>query len=226
MWGREVAGRLAARLGAGLTGDATGLELADGRLVAWKPAFGGQLEAAITSRSRLQMVTVRPGVLPVSVPRAHERLVAEMLAAEPRSRVRVLDTGRDDDVEILATAPVVIGLGAGVDPARYGELDDLLAVLGATLGASRKVTDKAWMPRARQIGITGRSIQPRLYVAVGVSGKFNHVIGVRAAHTVLAINADARAPIFAAADIGIVGDWAEVVALLAERVGGRRASVA
>ena len=94
----------------------------------------------------------------------------------------------------------------------------LAAVLGAELGATRKVTDKGWAPRARQVGITGRSISPRLYVALGTSGKFNHMVGVRAAGTILAINNDPEAFVFEQCDIGIVGDWHEVVPSLATAV--------
>jgi electron transfer flavoprotein alpha subunit len=99
----------------------------------------------------------------------------------------------------------------------------LRTLLDAELGATRKVTDKGWLPRARQIGITGRSIAPRLFVSVGASGKFNHTVGLRAAGTVLAINNDAGAPIFEAADIGIVGDWREVLPVLVEQLRAARA---
>jgi electron transfer flavoprotein alpha subunit len=111
---------------------------------------------------------------------------------------------------------VVVGVGRGVDPADYGALDALRLALGAELGATRKVTDEGWLPRSRQVGITGRSIAPRLYVSIGASGKFNHVVGVRAAGTVLAINPDPSAPVFDAADVGIVGAWRDAVPLLVE----------
>ena len=136
------------------------------------------------------------------------------LTVEPRGRVRVLARDRDDDLDVLAEATVVVGVGTGVAPDEYPALDPLLAALGAELGATRKVTDKGWLPRARQIGITGRTIAPRLYVAIGLAGKFNHMVGVRAAGTVLAINPDPDALVFGAADIGIVGDWHDVVPLL------------
>jgi electron transfer flavoprotein alpha subunit len=108
----------------------------------------------------------------------------------------------------------VVGVGVGIDPADYPLLDPLLAALGAELGATRKVTDRGWLPRARQVGITGRSVAPRLFVSIGASGKFNHAIGVRAARTVLCINSDPGALIFGASDVGIVGDYREVVPLL------------
>ena len=214
-WGREVASRTAAALSAGLTGDAVGLERDGHELVAWKPAFGGRLVAAIRASSPVQLATVRAGVLPRPAPRAHQPSVTERAVA-PRGRVDVLARTRDDDLDVLADAHTVIGVGQGVDPSDYPALDPLLAALGAELGATRKVTDQGWLPRARQIGITGRSIAPRLFISLGASGKFNHMVGVRGATTVLAINTSPDALVFDAADVGIVGDWREVVPLLVE----------
>jgi electron transfer flavoprotein alpha subunit len=222
-FGREVAGRAAAATESGLVGDAIMLSVRDGALVAAKPAFAGALVADITCRSTTQMVTVRPGVLPSPAPRPRDVPILTR-AVGMRGRVRVLSEGRDDDVESLARAQVVIGVGTGVTPEEYQLLGPLAAVLGAELAATRKVTDRGWAPRARQVGITGRSIAPRLYVAVGLSGKFNHMVGVRAAGTILAVNADRGAPVFAHCDVGIVGDWHEVVPLLHQAL--RRAGVA
>ena len=213
-FGREVAGRAAAATGSGLVGDAVALSPRHGRLVAAKPAFAGALVADVSCRSTTQMVTVRPGVLPPPAPRRPSDALVETRAVRTRQRVRVLAERRDDDVETLARAAVVVGVGSGVAPDEYGALSPLAATLGAELAATRKVTDKGWAPRARQVGITGRSIAPRLYIAIGLSGKFNHTVGVRAAGTILAINTDRQAPVFAQCDIGIVGDWREVVPLL------------
>ena len=222
-FGREVAGRAAAATGSGLVGDAVELSCRDGVLVAAKPAFAGALLADITCRSETQMVTVRPGVLPAAPPR-RRAVPAEVAAEVPaRGRVRPVAERRNDDVETLARAEVVIGVGAGVAPDEYEQLSPLAAVLGAELAATRKVTDMGWAPRARQVGITGRSIAPRLYVAVGLSGKFNHMVGVRAAGTVVAVNEDRGAPVFGHCDVGIVGDWHQAVPLLAEAL--RRAVV-
>ena len=220
MWGREVASRIAARLGAGLTGDAVDLTIEAGRLVGWKPAFGGRLVAAITATSPVQMVTVRPGVLTQRSPRAGALPTQEQLAATTTGRIRHLDRGRDDELDALAQAQVVVGVGRGVDPDAYHELDPLVGVLGAELAATRKVTDNGWLPRSRQIGITGRSVSPKLYVALGVSGKFNHLSGVRAAGQILAVNLDRTAPVFDGCDIGLVADWREVVPLLVAEITG------
>ena len=215
-FGREVAGRAAASTGSGLVGDAIALSVLGDRLVAAKPAFAGALVADVTCRSTAQMVTVRPGVLPAPAlqPRHDPPVLTRTVGT--RGRVRVLADRRNDDVETLSQAQVVIGVGSGVAPEEYVELSPLAAVLGAELAATRKVTDKGWAPRARQVGITGRSIAPRLYIAVGLSGKFNHMVGVRAADTILAVNDDRGAPVFEHCDIGVVGDWHTVVPLLQE----------
>ena len=213
-FGREVLGRMAAAIGGGLVGDAIGISVTDGELVAAKPAFSGALVADIFCTSVVRLVTVRPGVLPLLPLREHTPEVSSW-EITPRSRLRLMSQRRDDDVEVLARADAVIGVGAAVRPDDYEDLSPLAALLGAELAATRKVTDKGWAPRARQVGITGRSIAPRLYVALGLSGKFNHMVGVRAAGTILAVNEDPGALVFAQCDIGIVGDWHEVVPALA-----------
>ena len=218
-WGREVAARTAATLGAGLTGDAVALEVDDdGRLVAWKPAFGGAVVAAIHCSSPIQLATVRVGVLPLPGPRQASPAATSSQWFDARSRLRILGRRPEDDVDVLAEARRVVGVGQAVPPERYGELDGLREVLGAELAATRKVTDQGWLPHARQLGITGRAIAPELYVALGTSGKYNHMVGVRAAGTVIAVNPDPAAPVFDFADVGIVGDWAEVVPELERRL--------
>jgi electron transfer flavoprotein alpha subunit len=154
-------------------------------------------------------------MLPQLRPRSRRASTTDRAAA-PRGRIRVLARTRDDDLDVLADAHAVVGVGQGVLPEEYRQLDPLLAVLGAELAATRKVTDQGWLPRARQLGITGRSIAPRLYVALGLSGKFNHMVGVRAAHTVVAINEQPDALVFDVADVGIVGDWHDVVPRLVQ----------
>ncbi len=213
-FGRELLGRLAAATGAGMVGDAVGVAVADGELVAAKPAFSGALVADISFTSDLRLVSVRPGVLPIPARRSYlAPVISERL--QRCSRLSSISQRPDDDVEVLARAEVVIGVGAAVRPGEYEALAPLASLLGAELAATRKVTDQGWAPRARQVGITGRSIAPRLYLALGTSGKFNHMVGVRAAGTILAINVDTDAPVYTHCDVGIVGDWHEVVPALA-----------
>jgi electron transfer flavoprotein alpha subunit len=214
LWGREVLARVAARLDLGLTGDATHLAVEDDRLVAWKPAFGGRMLAAIHSQSAIQLVTVRPGVLPLAAPRVRPAAAESELAVPASAAISILVESRDDDPDRLTAAAVVIGVGTGVSPEDYPLLEPLATVVSAEIAATRRVTDSGSLPHSRQVGITGRSISPSLYIAIGLSGKPNHMLGVRGAAAVLAINNVESAPVFASADVGIVGDWREVLPLL------------
>jgi electron transfer flavoprotein alpha subunit len=229
-WGREVLGRVAARLGAGLIGDCLEPELYDGRLIAWKPAFGGQMVAAITTTSQVQLVTVRLGALPEREPRQPKAIQVARMPVVAVGRVRKTRVVTEDDVHELHSSANVIGVGRGVRPDELELLEPLRTALSARIGATRGVTDAGWLPRSRQIGITGHSISPRLYVAIGVKGNFNHMVGARGAGTILAINCDPHAPVFTGADIGIVADWREVVPVLtaavtvSRRSGGQLAS--
>ena len=213
--GRVVASIVAARCGWGLTGDAVGLEVGpDGRLVAWKPAFGGRLQVPILSRSPVQMATIRPGVLAARPPRENPAAVeVEMLGAPAPSRLRTVAAVRDDDDSgELRRARTIVALGVGVEPDGYKVIDELRAALGdAALGATRRVTDQGWVPRGRQIGVTGHAVSPRLLVAVGSSGRFNHTVGIRNAGVLMAVNSDPDAEIFDQVDVGLVGEWQAVV---------------
>ena len=160
------------------------------------------------------MATVRPGILPGLRPRPNGPFAIEHLDAVVGSRTRIIERHRDDDRDLLANATIVIGVGAGVDPTDLPEIEAHAAAIGAELCATRRVTDAGWMPRARQVGITGHSIAPRLYLAIGTSGKFNHTVGVRSAGTVVGINPDPDCDLWSACDIGMVGDWRTAMDLL------------
>ena len=213
--GRVVASIVAARCGWGLTGDAVGLEVSpDGRLVAWKPAFGGRLQVPILSRSPVQMATIRPGVLALRPARGDAPdPEIELLPAPVPARIRTTEVVRDDaDTGELRRARTVVAVGVGVDPAGYPVIDELRAALGdAALGATRRVTDQGWVPRGRQIGVTGHAVAPRLLVEVGSSGRFNHTVGIRNATVLMAVNSNPDAEIFDQVDVGLVGDWQTVV---------------
>ncbi len=227
--GRDLAPRVAARLGLGLTGDCIDLGLgADGRLVQYKPAFGGNVVAPIRSRTLPDFATVRPGMLRAAAPAAgrvvpRETLPVELPGGAPRLRVLERAGGGADDATDLDAATAVIGVGKGVGgPAHLDAIRELAMTLGAALGATRDVTDLGWLPRQRQIGLTGRAIAPALYVAVGIRGAAEHTVGIRRAGVVVAINKNPKALIFKHADLGIVGDWAEVVPALVRALERRR----
>jgi len=222
-FGRHVAARIAARLGAGLTGDAIELTTVGGRMIAWKPAFAGRLVAAISAASDVQMATLRPGAFAPLAAGPRQAAALSAAVTTPAGTIRELTRTRDAGSAPLTRADSVLAVGAGVPPEQYEELSRLRELLGAELVGTRKVTDQGWLPRNRQVGLTGHSLSPRLYLTFGVSGKFNHLVGVRRAGTVLAVNNDPQAPVFDGADIGIVGDWREAARLLAEAVAGELA---
>ncbi|TAM85076.1 MAG: hypothetical protein EPN41_12750 [Candidimonas sp.] len=222
LWGREVAARAAVSLGVGLVGDAIELEVGPERqIIALKPAAGDQMLARIVSDSRPQMVTLRSSPAPTLACQARKPSITVMNFAK-RTRVQCLERAYDDDADVLLSADAVIGVGMGVVGGDYRRLAPLIEALDASLACSRRVADKGWLPRSRQVGLTGHHIAPALYVAVGLRGGLNHSIGIRRAGCVLAINSDRQAPIFADADIGIHGQWERVVPMLADRISAVR----
>ena len=215
--GRDLAARLAARLSLGLTGDCIGLEVdADGRLVQLKPAFGGDIVAPILSRTRPYMATVRPGML---TPVAPDYGVTAPVTPIPtdalgEARVQILESVVDESAAgaELDSADTIVGVGKGIGgPDNLPLVRELADALGAPLGATRDVTELGWLPRQYQIGLSGKSVAPNLYVAVALRGVFNHTVGIQKAGTIVAVNNSARSPIFQAADFGILGDYAEVL---------------
>ncbi|MFC6160054.1 FAD-binding protein [Kribbella jiaozuonensis] len=219
-WDREVLARLAVVFGAGLMSDLVSLTAKDGRLAGLKPSGGGTL-AEIVSHGTPQIATLRTGLLPLRTPRAGRQLTEHVLAVATDPAIARAERRTGDDGDALDRAEVVIGVGRGVPPDKYNELEAMRLLLGAELGATRKVTDEGWLPHGRQIGITGRSVAPRMYVAVGLSGNLNHLAGASRAGTVLAINTDPAAEVFAHCDVGLVADWQEVMPFLVDGLRSR-----
>ena len=215
-----MAARIAARLRLGLTGDAIDLEInAAGQLVQLKPALGGNVVAPILSKTLPNLVTLRPGVL---TPAAPDTNTAD-ISRRAHSIDQITPSHRDipdailvsehfaqeyDAVE-LAAAPVVIGAGMGVGADGLAAVRELAASIGAPLATTRNVVHSGWLPHQVQVGISGRTIAPQVYLAVGIRGAFNHTVGIQKAGVILAVNRNHRAAIFRAADYGIVGDWNE-----------------
>jgi electron transfer flavoprotein alpha subunit len=214
--GRDLAPRVAARLGLGLTGDAIDLDVdAEGRVRQLKPAFGGTIVAPILSRTRPEMATVRPGMLHAARADAtRDAVVERLVAGTATSRVQVVDRQAlgGDAAESLETATLVLGVGKGIGgPTALPVIEQLAARLGAAIAATREVTDAGWLPRQHQVGLTGRAIAPRLYVALAASGAMEHLVGLRRAGTIVAINKSPKAPILRAADLGIVADVTDLL---------------
>ena len=223
--GRTLMPYVAVRVGAGLTADCTVLEIepATGDLLQTRPAIGGNILATIkTPERRPQMATVRPRSTPPA-PRVPGRQGRIEHAAPPAGlaagRVRRVGFTPADDTGALQDADMVVAVGRGIRKAENLPLAQGLAdTLGAALGASRDVVDRGWLTYPHQIGLSGKTIMPKLYVGIGVSGSIQHLAGMQTAETIVAINSDPEAQIFRVADFGIVGDLFDVVGVVAEKI--------
>jgi electron transfer flavoprotein alpha subunit len=220
--GRDFAPRVAARLQLGLTGDAIGLEIDEQeRLVQLKPAFGGNIVAPILSKTFPQMATVRPGMLEAMQPDWSRQPLIQRLELPDVGLIRTQTVHATQEVDATATsledADTVVGVGTGMGRRENLKLvRELADVLGAAIGATRRVTDANWLPRQHQIGLTGKAVAPKLYVALGIRGHMNHTIGIQRAQTIVAINNDPEAPIFQVANYGIVGDCLHIIPVLTQ----------
>ncbi|MDR0783231.1 MAG: electron transfer flavoprotein subunit alpha/FixB family protein [Propionibacteriaceae bacterium] len=223
--GRDLAPRLSARLQTGLTADCTQLDfdVASG-VIAWtRPAFGGNLMATILcAEHRPQMGTVRPGVFKKSEPvGVRAEVIAENFDLDLSAiRTRVVEVTKEVSVEVnLETADIIVTGGRGVGGAAgFALVSRFAASIGGVVGASRAAVEAGWIPHAHQVGQTGKSVSPRVYIACGVSGAIQHVAGMSASDTIIAINKDPQAQIFTIADYGIVGDLFEVLPILEEEL--------
>ena len=221
--GRDLASRLAARLELGLTGDAIDLEIDDdGRLVQLKPALGGNVVAPILSKTLPNLVTLRPGLLAPAPPEPSAAAAVERVTAAPfeGSDVRLISEEFQEDREglALAQATVVVGLGMGVGEENVPGLQEVARSINATVATTRDVVHAGWLPPQLQVGISGRTIAPTVYIAVGIRGAFNHTVGLQRAGVIVAVNRSRRATIFRSSDIGIVGDWEDFLPALIEEL--------
>lgn len=227
MIGRALAPRLAARLKTGLTADCTGLDVdQDGKLLQTRPALGGHIMATIICPDhRPQMATVRPKVFkkidPDLTRQAGSARQGEIIKLRPRIeeadiRTRILEVVKEMKGEInIAEADIIVSGGRGLGRAEnFKIIEELAATLGGAVGASRAAVDAGWISSYHQVGQTGKTVAPKLYIACGISGAIQHLAGMQSSECIVAINRDASAPIFNAATYGIVGDIFEVVPLL------------
>jgi electron transfer flavoprotein alpha subunit len=220
--GRDLAPRVAAKLNAPIASDVVSVTLQGDVLVVRKPAYAGKVVATLRVSGAPAVVTLRPGQVAPAANAKPGRLQPAQPAVDPaRSRVVVKELvqqskGRPD----LGEAPVIVAGGRGLKAAENFKLvEELADAFGnAAVGATRAVTDEGWRPHSDQIGQTGRSVSPDLYLAVGISGAIQHLAGMRTSKTIVAINKDKEAPIFKIADYGIVGDVFEIVPALTRAV--------
>jgi electron transfer flavoprotein alpha subunit/NAD-dependent dihydropyrimidine dehydrogenase PreA subunit len=224
--GRSFIPGVATTLNAGLTADCTALDIRDedGALMQTRPAFGGNIMATIVCpSSRPQMATVRPRVmrsLDYDDARNGRIVDIEPTPAQLQSRIRVIEEVMAEGSNVnIQEADILVSGGRGLEnPKGFELLKKLADTLGANISASRAVVDAGWIPYPHQVGQTGKTVAPKLYIACGISGAVQHVAGMQSSETIVAINRDSHATIFDVADFGIVGDLYEVIPKLINKI--------
>ena len=221
--GKDLAPRVAARLGVGYAADCTALEGGGGEITATRPRWAGKAFAKVKLTDRPAVLSLRPNVFtPAESPKAGEvqALDVSMDQADFGAIVREIKASAGEKLDV-SEAPIIVSGGRGMQsPDNFKLLEELAAAFGgkAAVGASRAVVDAGWRPHAEQVGQTGKTVAPTLYFAIGISGAIQHLAGMRTSRYIVAINKDPEAPIFKVADYGIVGDLFQVVPRLTEEV--------
>ena len=224
--GREVASGCAARLGAGLLVDITGLEVREGGFVVTHPCFGGSVIVEKQATTSPAVATVRPNVFAREEAAGAGEVVPLSVEFSPSSLLaKVVEVVTENaGIMSLEEASIVVAGGRGVGSAEnLGLIRALADVLGAAVGASRAIVDEGWIHHQYQVGQTGKTVSPQLYIACGVSGAIQHRAGMQSAKCIVAINKDPDAPIFSVADFGVVGDLLTVVPALTDEIRRRKA---
>jgi electron transfer flavoprotein alpha subunit len=215
--GKDLAPRLAARLGVGLASDCTALDLDGGRLLVTRPFFAGKALARVKLVGDPQIATVRPNVQPAPSPDAGRNAAVEVVPSAVgtvRAKVAGMVGAAAGEIDV-AEANVIVSGGRGVGgPEGFAPVRSLAKVLGAAVGASRAAVDAGWIDHGHQVGQTGKTVTPNLYIACGISGAIQHLAGMKTSKVIVAVNKDPEAPIFKVANYGIVGDLFVVVPLL------------
>ncbi len=220
--GKEIAGRLAVKTGSGVLTDVVGLTAGDGGIVAEQSIFGGAIVVQSRVKTGTPIIAVRPNsTAPEPAPAAGEleQLATDVSDAAKAARVTDRVVAERGERPELTEASIVVSGGRGVGSAEnFAIIEKLADSLGAAVGASRAATDAGWYPHQFQVGQTGKTVSPQLYVAVGISGAIQHRAGMQTAKTIMVINKDPEAPIFELADFGVVGDLFKVAPQLTEEI--------
>jgi len=219
--GKDLAPRVAAKLGTALAAEVTDVSVDGGALIAIRPVYAGKALLRVKLTGTPAVLSLRPNVFtPVQRPKAGAAQTVAVAASAGRVRVTATKAAEAGALDV-AEAPIVISGGRGLkEPANFKILEELAHAFGgrAAVGASRAVVDAGWRPHADQVGQTGKTVSPTLYVAVGISGAIQHLAGMRTSKVIVAINKDKDAPIFKVADYGVVGDLFEIVPALTAAV--------
>jgi electron transfer flavoprotein alpha subunit len=222
--GKDLSGRLAARLGVCMVQDCVAFSIENGNLVAKRPIYAGKAYATATFKDSVpQIATARPNVLELNEPdgsKSAEVVDAEFNLDDSQLKTKVVEVIQEEGAKVdLTEAERIVSGGRGMKgPENYNILEELADIIDATVGASRSAVDSGWRPHSDQVGQTGKVVSPNLYIACGISGAIQHLAGMSTSKCIVAVNKDPEAPIFQKADYGIVGDLFEVVPALSEEI--------
>jgi len=217
--GKDLSPRVAAKSDAGIAMDSIALEVVDGNIIATRPVYAGKALIDVKIKSPIKILTIRPNVFNAGEPSTNEAKVIEKTIDNPNLSDKVVEMKKAEGKLDVAEASIIVSGGRGMKEAEnFKMLEELADILGAAVGASRAVVDAGWRPHSEQVGQTGKTVSPNLYIAVGISGAIQHLAGMRSSKYIVAINKDPDAPIFQVADYGITGDLFEVVPALIEEL--------
>ncbi len=219
--GKDCAPRVAVRLDAGLVSDCTALKISDGELIAVRPVYAGKVTTEVKATSPVKVFTLRPNVFSAGTPVESAAMVesAAVRLTETDFRVAAKEVTQSSGKVDVAEADIIVTGGRGLKgPENFKMIEDLAGVLGGAVGASRAVVDAGWRPHDEQVGQTGKTVSPSLYIAVAVSGAIQHLAGMSSSKYIVAVNKDKDAPIFQVASYGIVGDAFEVIPAMTQEI--------
>lgn len=219
-FGKDLAPRVAARLNAGVVADCTELDTSSGEIIATRPVYAGKALIEVKLKSQIKIISIRPNVfkaMPSENGASAEVTIKEV--ASPDLKTKVIEFKKSEGKLDVAEADIIVSGGRGLKgPENFHLVEELADTLGAAVGASRAAVDAGWRPHREQVGQTGKTVSPSLYVACGISGAIQHLAGMSSSKYIVAINKDKDAPIFGVADYGIAGDLFEILPELTEEI--------
>lgn len=217
--GKDLAPRVSAKLDAGLAIDCVALNIEGSEIIATRPVYAGKALLDVKVTSAKKVFALRPNVFSAGIPTDAKAEVVVSNVDSPNLSVKVIEIKKAEGKLDVAEADIIVSGGRGMKaPENFAMIEELSQVLGAATGASRAVVDAGWRPHAEQVGQTGKTVSPTLYIALGISGAIQHLAGMRSSKYIVAINKDKEAPIFQIADYGIVGDVFEILPKFIEEV--------
>lgn len=217
--GNDLAPRIAVKLSAGCAVDCTHIKVDSGEIIATRPVYAGKANLTVKLLSDIKVLSIRPNIFKADLSGTSEATISVSEISNPNLKTKVVSFKKSEGKLDVAEADIIVSGGRGMkSPENFKLIEDLAEVLGAAVGASRAVVDAGWRPHREQVGQTGKTVSPSLYIACGISGAIQHLAGMSSSKYIVAINKDKDAPIFSVADYGISGDALEILPVLTEEI--------